>query len=61
MENYYMSKCQTMSHGDIIMKKQAKKIKALTCLQNSVTNVMIPEEEILYVHKKDNITMGIYK
>lgn len=40
-----MSKCQTMSHVDIMMKSRQKKKKGLMCLQISVTNVMIPEEE----------------
>lgn len=64
MENYYMSKCQTMSHVDIMMKsRQKKKKKGLMCLQISVTNVMIPEEEnaiCTHTHT-NNITMGIYK
>lgn len=42
MEDYYMSKCQTMSHRDSMIKN--KQNKDLLCQENSVTDVLIPEE-----------------
>lgn len=58
MEDYYMSKCQTMSHGDIMIKKKKnKQNKDLMCQENSVTDVLIPEEKNATQTQKDNMTV----
>lgn len=59
MKDYYMSKCQTMSHRDIVIKKQAN--KGLTCQYSSVIDVLVPKEGNVIWTQKDSITMGICK
>ena len=59
MKDYYMSKCQTVSHRDIVIKKQAN--KGPMCQYNSVIDVLVPKEGNAIQTQKDNITMGICK